>query len=600
MIFFDRTKRNGFITGAEIISFIVINVLMLTAFGLGSSIRKAQDTKLMIAMAEEKQRQEAIEAARKKSMQKQGQTAAQPKKPEDRKSGVIELKADRPKGIAAATTITSQNQPFKKLPPQVIKKNETVQAQQQKPVKQTVKLPPQVSKKLPVKTDDTSENKMDDPQPRDFGERFASLITPSYTDSFGVELYDTALASQSYKNREIAILRLLNKFNIRESDEETKEVIYYAVDSSSVSVSDQTVEIETGELEPVSNINQLRTSELELKKHEIVSKFLYKYGQKFYAGTNGGLYSIKTEEIPEFSKADNKTVFKLERFLPAQLPVTDTITMCGNGENILFWGTPSTVYMIDLSKSVITDIGLDELFENTNWYSMFYYKEKLFLANYEKIFCYSLGEHKWYYSPPYGEFVETGICEVQNLMVFEDFKLNLAFAITTNNTGIVTGKMPSFDPKALENQAPKKIRPIRKIFNRDMTASKPCYSFNENFGFWVAFDNYETLPCEIIRYDKRTEKYERYNQSEKIKPLYAIDMAVHGRNVLFATNGEDVFAILRLRNNDKNFWFYSFWPIAKVPRVFSLSALDDFVICATMDGKIFKIDVSELIKTLEK
>ncbi len=599
MLFFDKTRRNGFITGAEIISFIVINVLMLTAFGLGSSIRKTQDLKLMTAMAEEKQRQEAIEAARKKSMQKQGQTASQPKKPEDRKSGVIELKADRPKGLAAATTITSQNQPFKKLPPQVIKQNDAKVNNQPKPIRPVIQ-PPKVTKKLPVKTEDTSENKIEESDPQDFAERFASLITPSYTDSFGVELYNTDIAARSYKNREIALLRLMNKFNMQESEEETREVIYYAVDSSSVVVSNKTGEIETVEFEPVSNINQLRTSEAELKQHEIVSKFLYKYEQNFYIGTNGGLYSIKTEEIPEFSKTDNKTAFKFNRFLQAELPVADTITMCGNGENILFWGTPSTVYMIDLSKSTVTDIGIDELFANSNWYSMFYYKEKLFLANYEKIFCYSMGEHKWYYSPPYEEFVETGICEVQNLMVFEDFKLNLIFSMTTNNAGIVTGKMPSFDSKMLENQAPKKIRPIRRLFNRDLNSSKPCYSFNENFGFWVAFDSYETLPCEIIRYDRRTEKYERYNQSEKVKPLYAIDMTARDRNVLFATNGEDVFAILRLRNNDKNFWFYSFWPIAKVPRVFSLSAAEDFVVCATMDGRIFKIDVSELIKTLEK
>ncbi len=596
MLFFDKTRRNGFITGAEIISFIVINVLMFAAFGLGSSIRKAQDTKLMIMMAEEKQRQEAIEAVRKKNWQKQGQTAAQPKKPEDRKSGVIEIKADRPKGLVAATTIISQNQPFKKLPPQIVKQNDSVQASKQP---KSLKPPVEVSKKTSVKTLNTSEDEINASESQDFTGRFASLITPSYTDSFGVELYDTKLAADSYKNREIAILRLLNKMSIKEAEEGTQEVVY-AVDSVSINISGQIAEIETGEVEPVSSISQLRTSEAVLKQHEIVSKFLYRCGQNFYIGTNGGIYSIKVEEIPEFSKTDNKTAFKFERYLPEQLPVADTITMCGNGENILFWGTPSTVYMIDLSKSLITDIGINELFENSNWYSMFYYKGKLFLANYEKIFCYSIAEHKWYYSPPYGEFVETGICEVQNLIVFEDFKLNLIFAMTTNNAGIVTGKMPSFDPKALENQVIRKIRPIRKLFNRDITASKPCYSFNENFSFWLAFDSYETLPCEIVRYDKRTEKYERYNQSEKIKPLYTIDMAVHGRNVLFATNGEDVFAILRLRNNDKNFWFYSFWPIGKVPRVFSLSAADDFVICATMDGKIFKIDVSELIKTLEK
>jgi len=332
MLFFDKTRRNGFITGAEIISFIVINVLMFAAFGLGSSIRKAQDTKLMIMMAEEKQRQEAIEAVRKKNWQKQGQTAAQPKKPEDRKSGVIEIKADRPKGLVAATTIISQNQPFKKLPPQIVKQNDSVQASKQP---KSLKPPVEVSKKTSVKTLNTSEDEINASESQDFTGRFASLITPSYTDSFGVELYDTKLAANSYKNREIAILRLLNKMSIKEAEEGTQEVVY-AVDSVSINISGQIAEIETGEVEPVSSISQLRTSEAVLKQHEIVSKFLYRCGQNFYIGTNGGIYSIKVEEIPEFSKTDNKTAFKFERYLPEQLPVADTITMCGNGENILF------------------------------------------------------------------------------------------------------------------------------------------------------------------------------------------------------------------------------------------------------------------------
>ncbi len=285
--------------------------------------------------------------------------------------------------------------------------------------------------------------------------------------------------------------------------------------------------------------------------------------------------------------------------MPGVIPQHDTIAMCSNdGGNLLFFGTQKTIYIINLDNNECIDIGSDELFENSSWYSMYYHRGKLYLANYNTLFYFNIEDKKWH-SIDYSKFTQTATCEIQNLIIYESADNTEYFSLSTNNAGIITGKMPEFDHKKSIFDKQMKYPSLKNIGPRDIIASKPAFAYADNSSIWYAFENSDSLPCELIRYDKTFERYEKYSKAEKLNNIYAIDMASNGKKITYATNGEDVYAIIKFKNimdkTGKKPYSYMFMPLAKISGVFSITASDNYIICGTIDGKIMKIDVMDLI-----
>lgn len=604
MKFSDRNDRGFFIGGADIACFIIINILMLASFGLGSSIRKAQDTKFLARQLEERRKQEEAEAARKKSMEERSKLEKnQLVRKEPPKVGAIDSgpKSGRPR---LATSIVSENpSQFKKVITPSIK---------QPPVKQqpaAIKTDPaQAAKRPPREAKKTSEAELAKPSSGDsseaepamtFAERMSSLMF-SDVDSLGVELYDYRLAKDT--NREIAMLRLINAMKL-EPIEKTGESEGYHL---AVKTNEVALGYPSGPDAPPDAVSSgtdasAKSGEINIKSGELAAKFLYKYKDRLYIATNAGLYSMPADaayEIKEGEKEKEKKP-RLEKFMHEYIQPCDIIAMAGDGE-FLFAGTPSTVYMIDLSGPLATDIGIDELFENSSWYSICYYGEKLYLANFEAIFYYDIKLARWF-TVPYEKFAGVKKCQLQSLIVYQQpVSLGLNYMLITRDSGVITDKMPSFDPAAFKyDSAQARPKILKKLFNRDLLRDQPAFVYDEPASVWFSFERREKEPYELIRYDKKTEKYDRYNSSEKLKCVYAIDAVRYNDNLIFAVNGEDLFAIIRMWG-DNNSKVYGFFPIASIGGCFSVTYSDKFVICGTLDGRVYKIDASDIIKSVEK
>ena len=68
---------------------------------------------------------------------------------------------------------------------------------------------------------------------------------------------------------------------------------------------------------------------------------------------------------------------------------------------------------------------------------------------------------------------------------------------------------------------------------------------------------------------------------------------------MFAVNGEDLFAIIKMWG-DKESKVYGFLPLASISGCFSVTFAGNYVICGTLDGHIYKIDASDIIKSVQK
>jgi hypothetical protein len=596
MIFRDRNDRGFFIGGAEIACFIIINIMMLASFGLGSSIRKTQDAKYLSRQLEEQRKQEEAEAARKKLLQEKAALEKPLTKKDPPKIGAINTAAGpaRPRNYNTSIVSSAPDQ-FKRMVP-VKRPSEQVK---QPPVKTTpVKTHAAAAKKtdevrVAAGEGDTDEaGASEDPG---FAGRMSSLFF-SDVDSLGVELYDYKLAKNS-AGREIAILRLLGAVKLGDDEtSETEEGYHLSVKSSEVALK---YPYETGSDAKTPDDESDKTSETSLKPKELAAKFLYRYKETTYIATNGGLYSIPNDRISEIKEGEKTKPSKIDKFMHDVIAPCDIIALAGDGE-FLFVGTPSTVYMIDLSQPLASDIGIDELFENSDWYSMCFFGEKLYLANFESIFYYDMKLSKWF-TVPYEKFAGLKKCKLQNLTVYKSpATLATNYMLISKDYGIITDRMPPFDPAALKYESAQvKPKLLKKIFNRDLLKTSPAFVYDEPGSVWFSFEPYAKDPYELIRYDKKTDKYERFNSSEKLKCVYAIDIALHSENLMFAVNGEDLFAIIKMWG-DKESKVYGFMPLASISGCFSVTFAGNYVICGTLDGRIYKIDASEIIKSVQK
>ncbi len=601
--------KGFFIGGAEIACFIIINLMMLASFGLGSSIRKTQDTKYLARQLEEQQKHEEAEAARKKAQQERekSEKKLQAAKRETPKVGVINVAPDNSRQRNLNTSITT-------IAPEESKKLLIAKQQPPEIKKQpgdgktagTTDKPPAT----PDKTDevraaaakkDSSETEIGPAEiESNFTNRMSSLFF-SDVDSLGVELYDYRL-TQNTAGREIVFLNLLNALKLGSSEDSRAAPKYHLAVSTSEAVlnykTQAGAEVTKTAGEPDEN-ERMKTGEAALKQKKIVAKFLYNYKNQAYVATNGGLFHIPLEKVPEIKENEKTKKSNIERYLHEKLPPDDIIAIAGGGDR-LFAGTPTTVYLINLADGQVTDIGIDELFENSLWYSMCYHEDKLYLANYEAIFYYDIKAAKWF-TVAYEKFAGFNKCALHSLVVYQQpAALHTNYMLVTKDHGIITDKLPSFDPAAFKyDSAQIKPKILKKLFNRDLLKAGPAFIYNESDSVWFSFESQEKEPYELIRYDKKTEKYERYNSSNKIKCVYAIDMVQYNENLFFAVNGEDVFAIIRMWG-DNNTKIYGFYPIASIGGCFSITCADKFVICGTLDGQIYKIDASDVIESAGK
>ena len=627
MKFNDRNDGGFFIGGAEIACFIIINLMMLASFGLGSSIRKTQDAKYIAKQLEERQKREEAEAARKKALQER----------EKNEKNLQAAKKDAPKvgevGEAAANSRQRNlNTTIAAVAPEEFKKVLTVKPklpeikkQNEGEVKTVAAVkPPDIFKKTDeVQTaaaaKDSIEAEIESAEAESgFASRMSSLFFGDI-DSLGVELYDYKL-TQNTAGREIVFLNLLNSLKLGPIKDTPAAAHYHLAVSTfeaalnyknhaGSEAAENTVEaVETG---------RQKTGEAILKPKKIAAKFLHNYKNQVYIATNSGLFHIPFGQVPEIKEGEKIKKSSIERYLSENLPPGDIIAIAGGqggkesernegseeeggGGRVLFAGTPSTVYSIDLAGGSVTDIGIDELFENSLWYSMCFYDDKLYFANYEALFYYDIKAAKWF-TVAYEKFAGFNKCALQSLVVYRHpAALHLNYMLVTKDYGIITDKMPSFDPAAFKYEnAQAKPKILKKLFNRDLLKAGPAFVYNEPDSVWFSFEPHEKEPYELIRYDKKTEKYERYNQSNKIKCVYAIDMVQYNENLFFAVNGEDVFAIIRMWG-DNNAKIYGFYSIASVSGCFSIACTGKFVICGTLDGQIYKIDASDLIESAGK
>jgi|GEM_PF-5883470 len=593
MELFRLNNRGVIITGAEIACFIVINILMLLSFSFGSSIRKAQDISYLAKIEDEKRREQEAESARKIKAGQQKNAHAEAQKKSQQKLGIIETDINKPRQRNVSVNIkAAAPAQFKKLAQFSASENKTAQ-QQNTPVKQPDK--PE-NKTETAQNDATAEINAGD----NFSDRFSSLFFTDI-DSIGVELYDYDTLRSAAKH-EIALLRLLNALSLNETEEIQNNELYMSIQTEEASIA-----LNASKRKPAFDsygvelaVARGKTSEIAINSGELAAKFLHCNSAKVYIGTNHGLYQAAIENIPDFFDEKKTSKYNLNFYLPGQLPEADIIAMCSNGANILFAGTASSIYMIDLSKNSAVDIGIDNLFENSDWYSICYYNQKLYLANYEALFYYDMQSSKWS-TVAYEKFIGIKKCQIQYLIVYEEpAKLTPNYMLLTSDYGLITDKMPPFDPAAFKyERADIKAKIYKKLFNRMINVSKPSFAFNDPNGIWLSFEEYEKNPYEMIRFDKKSEKYERYSKSEKVKCIYAIDMAMYNESLMFATNGEELFSIIRMWG-DANTRIYGFYPLASITKCFSVAISGKTVICATVDGKIYKIDISELIKSIEK
>lgn len=607
MILRVRNEDRGFfIGGAEIACFIIINIMMLASFGLGSSIRKTQDAKYLARQLEERRKQEEAEAARKKLIEERAARERAQAKKDPPKVGAIEQAPgqSRPRNYNTSIVSASPDQ-FKRVVPS----RRPAATPAQPPVKNgaaAVK-PPNGDASgtgevrtaaAPSPSDGTGETETAGDE--SFAGRMSSLFF-SDIDSLGVDLYDYRLARNN-AGREIAILRLLNALKLEPAGETAEgEEYHLSVKSTEVALrypSENGSDASSSGATPQPD-DAAKTSETSLKVKQLAAKFLYRYKETTYIATNAGLYSIANDKISEIKEGEKTRNSKIEKFMHDAIPPCDVIAMAGDGE-FLFVGTPSTVYLIDLSAPLATDIGIDELFENSDWYCMCYFAEKLYLANAEAIFYYDIKLSKWF-TVPYEKFAGIKKCRIQSLVVYQNpAALSINYMLVTRDQGIITDRMPPFDPAALKYESARfKPRMLKKIFNRDLLKSGPAFVYGEPGSVWLSFEPYAKDPYELIRYDKKNEKYERFNSSEKLKCVYAIDMSLYNENLMFAVNGEDLFAIIKMwGDNDSR--VYGFLPIASISGCFSVTHVENFVICGTIDGHIYKIDASEIIKSVNK
>ncbi|HPG56362.1 MAG TPA: hypothetical protein PKW98_00975 [Candidatus Wallbacteria bacterium] len=607
MKFSDRNDRGFFIGGADIACFIIINILMLASFGLGSSIRKTQDSKFLARQLEERRKQEEAEAARKRTMEERSKLEKNLlAKKEPPKVGAIDSGPKSGRTRLATSIVSETPAQFKKVITPSVK---------QPPVKQPAALKTetvQQAKRPLAEVKKTDEAALTKPAPGDsnevepaltFAERMSSLMF-SDIDSLGVELYDYRLAKDT--NREIAMLRLINAMKLEPVEKTGESGEYHlAVKTDEVALGYSSGPDSQASPDAAGTGAEAasKTGEINVKTGELAVKFLYKYKDKLYIATNAGLYFMPSGEAYEIKEGEKEKEKekkpRLEKFMHEYIQPCDIIAMAGDGE-FLFVGTPSTVYMIDLSGPLATDIGIDELFENSMWYSICYYGEKLYLANFEAIFYYDIKLARWF-TVPYEKFAGVKKCRLQSLIVYQQpVSLGLNYMLVTSDCGVITDKMPSFDPAAFKyDSAQARPKILKKIFNRDLLRDHPAFVYDEPASVWFSFERREKEPYELIRYDKKTEKYDRYNSSEKLKCVYAIDAVRYNDNLMFAVNGEDLFAIIRMWG-DNNSKVYGFFPIASIGGCFSVTYSDKFVICGTLDGRVYKIDASDIIKSVEK
>lgn len=582
---------------------------MLASFGLGSSIRKTQDTKYLSKQLEERQKHEEAEAARKKAQQERekNEKSLHASKKETPKVGVIDTAVDNSRQRNLNTSIAAvAPEEFKKIitvkpkPPEIKKQGEG-----EKKTGAAVK-PPDISKKTDevraaAAKKDSNEAEIERAEAESsFASRMSSLFF-SDIDSLGVELYDYKI-TQNTAGRELVFLNLLNSLKLEPSEDKSAAAQYHlAVSTSEAALNYKNYAgSEAAKNAGEANENgRHKTGETILKPKKIAAKFLHSYKDQTYIATNGGLFHIPLERVPEIKEGEKTKKSIIERYLNEKLPSDDIIAIASAG-GLLFAATPATVYLINLDDGQVTDIGIDELFENSLWYSMCCHDDKLYLANYEAIFYYDIKAAKWF-TVAYEKFAGFNKCALHSLVVYQQpAALHINYMLVTKDYGIITDKMPSFDPAAFKyGGAQAKPKILKKLFNRDLLKAWPAFVYNESDSVWFSFEPHEKEPYELIRYDKKTEKYERYDISNKIKCVYAIDMAQYNENLFFAVNGEDVFAIIRMWG-DNNTKIYGFYPIASVSGCFSIACAGKFVICGTLDGQIYKIDASDLIESAGK
>lgn len=609
MKFNYRNDKGFFISGAEIACFIIINLMMLASFGLGSSIRKTQDAKYLARQLEEQQKREEAEAARKKAQQERekSEKKLQAAKRETPKIGVINTAPDnsRQRGIntsiAAVAPEESKKLLIAKQKPPEIKKQPGGGKAAVTPDKPSGKADKTAEVSSAAVKKDSDENEIETAENgSNFADRMSSLFF-SDIDSLGVELYDYKL-TQNTAGREIVILNLLNAIKLEPAEDNPSSAEYHlAVSTSEAVLNYKNYDgAETGKTPLTADAkDRQKTGETVLKSKKIAAKFLYSYKNQTYVATNGGLFHTPLEKVPEIKENEKTKKSSIDRYLHEKLPPDDIIAIAGAGE-FLFAATPATVYLINLDDGQVTDIGIDELFENSLWYSICYHEDKLYLANYEAIFYYDIKAAKWF-TVAYEKFAGFNKCALQSLVVYQQpAALHTNYMLVTKDHGIITDKMPSFDPAAFKyDGAQAKPKILKKLFNRDLLKAGPAFVYNEADSVWFSFEPQEKEPYELIRYDKKTEKYERYNLSNKIKCVYAIDMVQYNENLFFAVNGEDVFAVIRMWG-DNNAKIYGFYPIASIGGCFSIACDDKFVICGTLDGQIYKIDASDIIESAGK
>lgn len=601
---FNRRSEKGFITMQVMVSFIVINALMAASFLFGSKIREVQDTNYEI-----KKREKALiekqQAEERRRQQLAAQAASkQPASPQ-KKVGVIDVAQNQQK--------TPPPLPVNVKAPIQLKRiivSAPLQPPPQKPPDQPAKPPvasQQPKNSATVKKTATASAGETQPveTPSGFSERFSSLFEFSELDSFGVELYDQNIVRAS-QGREIAILRFINRIRITDAGlqpEDTSEALAYNQKKVEQWSKNSPAAAVNGKAADTSEVNHLKSG-------GFIGKYLYAYKEFVYIGSGYGVRRIKITDIPDAGDLKKDTKFNHEEYLPEKLPQTDTIAMCSNGSNILFWGTVNEIYMIDLDAGEATPIGdeslgIVDIIESGRRYPIYYYRNKLFFANSDALYYYDVAGKSWHYIT-YELFTDYKNLDVSGLLMFDDPKETPGFVILTNNVGILIGRMPAFDLKLTDYEGKYRYKARRGISSknnaippRDFVASPPCFAFGDANNLWISFFGADSLPCEILRYDIRerlidkiSENCERHYESKKVESLFAADMAVLNKDITVAVNGVDVFAILRFRDKDNEKVFnYGFIEICKITNSYAVCVSGNSVICSTSDGKILKVNV---------
>jgi len=602
---FLRSRSNrGFITIQAIVFFVLLNFIMTASFLFGSKIREVQDTNFEIKRRE-RVLQEQKDAEERRRQQQAAQTGTKQPAAQQKKVGIIEVPQNQQKPPAVIPVTTGKPVQLKKLIVVAPVKNQT--NKQPDPVKQPVSQPvQQASQNKPPdnkpKPDPDNRQPSADDSDIGFSGRLSSLFSLSEMDSMGVQFYDMSVV-EATRDNEATILRLINRFKIAGGGGET---VPSGDTTEGMAINQRKVDLwakKPGQKGDTPEVNVARPV-------EFIGKFLYAYKEYVYIGSGSGVRRIRIEDVPDANELKKDTKFKHEEYLPDKLPPTDTIAMCSNGANIIFWGTVNDVYMIDLDAESAVPLGSDgmgivELLESGKKYSICHFRNKLYFVNSDALFCYDIAEKRWRYIT-YDLFTDYKCLDVSGILVFEDPKEALGFALLTYNVGIIIGRMPAFDLKLTEYEGKYRYKARRAIAlknnsipPRDFVSSPPCYAFGDANNLWISFLSCESVPCELIRYDIRdrlidkiSENCERHFESQKVEYLYAADMAVLTKDITVAVNGVEVFGILRYRDKDNDKVInYGFISICKLPGSYAVTVSANNVICSTSDGKILKVTV---------